>query len=71
MQELPGNPDHCALARGVITMAHALRLSIVAEGVETEEQLSFLRDEGCDEAQGYLFSRPLPAPEFRALLERS
>lgn len=69
VKELPGNPDHCALARGVITMAHALRLSIVAEGVETSEQLSFLRDEGCDEVQGYLFSRPLPAREFRALLE--
>ncbi|HMA18473.1 MAG TPA: EAL domain-containing protein, partial [Thermoanaerobaculia bacterium] len=68
VQELPGNPDHCALARAVITMAHALRLSIVAEGVETSEQLAFLRDEGCDEAQGYFFSEPLPAPEFRALL---
>jgi EAL domain-containing protein (putative c-di-GMP-specific phosphodiesterase class I) len=50
-------------------MAHALRLSIVAEGVETAEQLSFLRDEGCDEGQGFLFSRPLPTREFRALLE--
>jgi diguanylate cyclase (GGDEF)-like protein/PAS domain S-box-containing protein len=71
VQELPGNPDHCALAKGVITMAHALRLSIVAEGVETAEQLAFLRDEGCDEAQGYFFSQPLPVREFRALLEKS
>ncbi|HLO19981.1 MAG TPA: EAL domain-containing protein, partial [Sphingomicrobium sp.] len=70
VQELPGNPDHCAIARAVVTMAHALRLYIAAEGVETAEQLAFLQDEGCDEAQGYFFSRPLPAPEFRALLER-
>jgi diguanylate cyclase (GGDEF)-like protein len=71
VQELPGNPDHCALARAVVTMAHALRLHISAEGVETAGQLAFLRDEGCDEAQGYFFSRPLPAPEFRALLGKS
>jgi len=70
VHELPRNSNHCAIARAVIAMAHALRLSILAEGVETAEQLAFLRDEGCDEAQGYLVSRPLPAPEFRALLER-
>jgi diguanylate cyclase (GGDEF)-like protein len=71
VQELPWNPDHCALARAIITMAHALRLSIVAEGVETAEQLAFLRDEGCDGAQGFLFSQPVPADAFRALLERN
>ncbi len=70
VRELPRDSDHCAIARAVIAMAHALRLRIVAEGVETAEQLAFLRDEGCDEAQGYLFSRPLPSAEFRALLER-
>jgi len=70
VHELPGNSNHCAIARAVIAMAHGLRLTIVAEGVETPEQLAFLRDEGCDEAQGYLFGRPLPAADFRALLER-
>jgi diguanylate cyclase (GGDEF)-like protein/PAS domain S-box-containing protein len=70
VKELPGNSDQCALARAVIAMAHALRLRIVGEGVETAEQLAFLREEGCDEVQGYLFSKPLLAPEFRALLER-
>ena len=69
VQELPANPDHCALARAVITLAHALRLRIVAEGVETAEQLAFLREEGCDEVQGYLFSQPLPADEFRDFVE--
>jgi diguanylate cyclase (GGDEF)-like protein/PAS domain S-box-containing protein len=70
VKELPRNSNHCAIARAVIGMAHGLRLTILAEGVETPEQLAFLRDEGCDEAQGYFFGRPLPAPEFRALLER-
>jgi diguanylate cyclase (GGDEF)-like protein/PAS domain S-box-containing protein len=70
IHELPQNSNHCAIARAVIAMAHGLRLTILAEGVETPEQLTFLRDEGCDEAQGYLFGRPLPAPDFRALLER-
>lgn len=70
VHELPQNSNHCAIARAVIAMAHALQLSIVAEGVENPEQLAFLRDEGCDEAQGYLFSRPLPAAEFLALLQR-
>jgi diguanylate cyclase (GGDEF)-like protein/PAS domain S-box-containing protein len=70
VKELPGNTDHCALARAVITMAHTLRLRIVGEGVETAEQLAFLRDEGCDEVQGYFVSKPLAASEFRALLER-
>jgi EAL domain-containing protein (putative c-di-GMP-specific phosphodiesterase class I) len=45
-------------------MAHALRLKVVAEGVETEKQLRFLRKIGCDEIQGYLLSKPLPADEF-------
>ena len=49
-------------------MAHSLRLKVVAEGVETEEQLGFLRDYDCDEVQGYYFSRPLPGAELIHLL---
>lgn len=52
----------------VITMAHSLRLKVIAEGVETATQLDFLRSRHCDEMQGYYFSRPLPAEEIAALL---
>jgi diguanylate cyclase (GGDEF)-like protein/PAS domain S-box-containing protein len=58
---LPGNQDDASIAQAVITMAHALRLKVVAEGVEDEAQLEFLAASGCDEMQGYYFSRPLPA----------
>ena len=50
-------------------MAHGLKLKVIAEGVETAEQLTFLRSQGCDEMQGYLFSRPVPAEAFTELLE--
>ncbi len=68
IQDLPGNVDDAAITRAVIAMAHSLRLRVIAEGVETEEQLRFLRELGCDEMQGYYFSRPLPEDEFQRLL---
>lgn len=57
-----------ALARGLITMAHHLGLSVVAEGVEEDAQYQFLRDERCDSAQGHLIGRPIPGEEFAVLL---
>lgn len=54
---------------GIVGLAHSLRLQVIAEGVEIEGQLSLLQEQRCDEAQGFYFSRPLPADEFAGLLE--
>jgi diguanylate cyclase (GGDEF)-like protein len=62
------NPDDTALVMAIIMLAHNLRLTVVAEGVETEEQLDFLRRLGCDEWQGYLYSKPVSPDIFRKLL---
>ena len=59
-----------AILRAIVLMAHTLRMTVVAEGVETEAQLALLRRIGCDQAQGYLFARPVPADEVPALLAR-
>jgi len=66
--ELPGNQDDASIAQAVITMGHALRLKVIAEGVENEAQLDFLAANACDEMQGYFFSRPLPADQCTKLL---
>ncbi|MGE5489651.1 MAG: EAL domain-containing protein [Actinomycetota bacterium] len=62
------DPNSAAIARAIISLAHSLKLSAIAEGVETEAQLEFLRRENCDEMQGFFFSRPIPAEEFGTLL---
>jgi len=61
--------EDAAITRAIIVMAHSLELMVVAEGVETEEQLRFLRDQDCDEVQGYLISRPVQADVLARLLQ--
>lgn len=60
ISDIATDPDDAAIVTAIIVMAHSLNATVVAEGVETAEQLSFLRARGCDEFQGYYFSRPLP-----------
>lgn len=62
------NPQDAAIARTIIELAHSLDLQVIAEGVETREQLEFLTDNRCDQVQGFLFCRPLPAIELERLL---
>jgi diguanylate cyclase (GGDEF)-like protein/PAS domain S-box-containing protein len=69
VKDIRVNPDGEAIVRAVIALAHVLKLRVVAEGVETAEQISFLREVGCEEVQGYFYSRPLPAEEIRGVLE--
>jgi diguanylate cyclase (GGDEF)-like protein len=71
VQDLPGDEDDAAITSAIIAMAHHLKIKTVAEGVETEAQLRFLRELGCDEMQGYLFSRPLPQDEILRLLQEA
>jgi diguanylate cyclase (GGDEF)-like protein len=63
------DPDDAALVMAIITLSHNLRLQVIAEGVETEEHLRFLRLLRCDQGQGYLFGKPMPADAFQAVME--
>jgi diguanylate cyclase (GGDEF)-like protein/PAS domain S-box-containing protein len=70
VMNLGRNPQSAAIVRAVIGLGHGLEMSIVAEGVETQEQLSFLADEGCDAVQGYFIGKPLPIGHYAALVGR-
>ena len=69
VRDLLTNENNVKITRAIIAMAHSLNLAVLAEGVETEGQLARLREEGCDEVQGYLFSRPVCAEDFEKLLK--
>jgi EAL domain-containing protein (putative c-di-GMP-specific phosphodiesterase class I) len=68
IRDVSTDMEDAAIVRATIGLAHNLKLRVVAEGVETAEQLQFLRALGCDEYQGYFKSRPLPAAEFETVL---
>jgi diguanylate cyclase (GGDEF)-like protein len=68
IRDVTTDPDDTALVMAIIMLAHNLRLKVVAEGVETEEQLDFLHRLGCDEWQGFLYSKPVSAETFKKLL---
>ena len=69
IQDMQHNQKNEALIKAIIGMARSLGLEVVGEGVEKTEQLDFLRTELCDQAQGFLFSRPIPAEDLGKLLE--
>jgi diguanylate cyclase (GGDEF)-like protein/PAS domain S-box-containing protein len=68
VRNMAQDPNDAAIVRAIVTLGHSLELVVVAEGVETADQLAKLREEGCDEVQGYYFGRPMPAHQFRQVL---
>jgi len=64
-----GKPDDVVIAKMIVGMAHSLNMTVIAEGVENNENLEFLRSIQCDELQGYILSHPLPADEVVSLLQ--
>ncbi|WP_229632216.1 bifunctional diguanylate cyclase/phosphodiesterase [Pseudoduganella violaceinigra] len=68
VRDLAGSSDDQAITCAIISLSHQLDMRVIAEGVETEQQRSFLQQHGCDEIQGYLFSRPVPPQEITAML---
>ena len=71
VMNLGRNPQSAAIVRAVIDLGHGLEMSIVGEGVETQEQLGFLSEEGCDAVQGYFIGKPLPIAQYATLVGRS
>lgn len=71
VRDLTMDSDDAAIVASIISMARTMKLWVVAEGVETIEQVKFLKENGCHEMQGYFYSKPVPAPEFKKLLEKA
>ncbi|MGH8285373.1 MAG: EAL domain-containing protein, partial [Steroidobacteraceae bacterium] len=71
IQDVPANDAACALVETIIAMGHTLRKTVVAEGVETVEQLNFLRSRGCDGVQGFLLARPMKSEELERRVRES
>jgi diguanylate cyclase len=71
IREVAASRDDAEIVRAIISLAHSLRLKVIAEGVETAEQLSFLRGLGCDQYQGFHCSPPVPAEEFERMMSNA
>ncbi len=71
VHDIPADPKDCEIVMAIIAMAKGLKMEVIAEGVETDEQLALLREMGCDRVQGYRYSRPLPEKEFVGWMDRS
>ena len=71
VRDITTDPDDRAIVSAIISMAGSLGMHTIAEGVETTGQLAFLQAQGCEEVQGYLYSRPVPAAQFLQLLEQA
>jgi len=69
--DIPRDAGNTAITQAIVAMSHSLGLKVIAEGVETQEQLAFLREHGCDQVQGFYFSRAVPQAEATELLEKS
>jgi len=69
IQELPGNMDDAAITKAIVSMANSLGIAIVAEGVETTEQMEFLRENGCKVSQGFFFGRAVPPDQIAGLVK--
>jgi diguanylate cyclase (GGDEF)-like protein len=70
VRDVTTDKDDAAIAKAIIAMAHSLKLKVIAEGVETQEQLAFLKGEACDEFQGFLYSRAIPGRDLAHLLSQ-
>ena len=68
LRDITTDPGAAAITRAIIALGKGLQLRVLAEGVETREQLALLREQGCDEIQGYYFSRPVRADQFAGML---